>query len=115
MTPQPQHLRALDQANRIRLARAAIKRKLATGADPTPYLLEPTEELANMTIMELLRSQQRWGRTRTRQFLVPLAIAENRPLKRLTDRQRAAVAEALVETRDRKAKAADARARKQAA
>ncbi|MGI8461588.1 MAG: hypothetical protein ACR2OC_08155 [Solirubrobacterales bacterium] len=41
-----------------------------------------------MTVSELLRSQQRWGRTRSRKFLSALALNENRQLGRLTDRQR---------------------------
>jgi hypothetical protein len=50
-----------------------------------------------MTVSELLRSQSRWGRTRTRKFLVPLAVNENRQLGRLTLRQREALAGALEE------------------
>ncbi len=48
-----------------------------------------------MSVSELLRSQSRWGRTRTRKFLVPLAVSENRQLGRLTLRQREALAGAL--------------------
>ena len=47
------------------------------------------------TIGELLRSQRRWGRTRTRKFLVSLALNENRQLGRLTLRQRALLAAEL--------------------
>ena len=50
-----------------------------------------------MSVSELLRSQSRWGRTRTRKFLVPLAVNENRQLGRLTLRQREALAGALEE------------------
>jgi hypothetical protein len=48
-----------------------------------------------MSVSELLRSQSRWGRTRTRKFLVPLAVNENRQLGRLTMRQKEALAGAL--------------------
>jgi hypothetical protein len=48
-----------------------------------------------MTVSELLRSQSRWGRTRTRKFLMPLAVNENRQLGRLTLRQKEALAGAL--------------------
>ena len=50
-----------------------------------------------MSVSELLRSQSRWGRTRTRKFLMPLALNENRQLGRLTQRQREALAGALEE------------------
>ena len=48
-----------------------------------------------MSVSELLRSQTRWGRTRTRKFLSPLAVSENRQLGRLTLRQREMLAAAL--------------------
>ena len=48
-----------------------------------------------MSVSELLRSQSRWGRTRTRKFLLPLAVSENRQLGRLTLRQRSMLAAAL--------------------
>ena len=48
-----------------------------------------------MSVGELLRSQSRWGRTRTRKFLMPLAVNENRELGRLTQRQRDELAAAL--------------------
>ena len=31
MTPEPQRLRALERANEVRLARAELKRRIATG------------------------------------------------------------------------------------
>jgi hypothetical protein len=48
-----------------------------------------------MSVSELLRSQSRWGRTRTRKFLIPLAVSENRQVGRLTLRQREMLAGAL--------------------
>ena len=48
-----------------------------------------------MTVSELLRSQRRWGRTRVRKFLIPLAVNENRELGRLTVRQRVELARRL--------------------
>ncbi|HZA88604.1 MAG TPA: hypothetical protein VE401_00085 [Solirubrobacterales bacterium] len=48
-----------------------------------------------MTVSELLRSQCRWGRTRVRKFLIPLAVNENRELGRLTVRQRVELARRL--------------------
>ena len=48
-----------------------------------------------MTVGELLRSQRRWGRTRSGKFLLSLALNENRELGRLTERQRTVLARAL--------------------
>ena len=48
-----------------------------------------------MSIGELLRSQRRWGRTRARKFLFPMALNENRELGRLTTRQRELLATEL--------------------
>ena len=42
-----------------------------------------------MTLAELLTSQRRWGRTRSRKFLLGLALSENKKLGTLTSRQRA--------------------------
>ena len=49
----------------------------------------------SMTVSDLLRSQTRWGRTRVRKFLIPLAVNENRELGRLTVRQRGELARRL--------------------
>jgi hypothetical protein len=95
-TRMPQHMRALAEANRVRLARAALKRAVEAGdVDTAAVVRECPWEVETMTIGELLRSQRRWGRTRTRKFLVSLALNENRQLGRLTLRQRALLAAEL--------------------
>ena len=95
-TRMPQHMRALAEANRVRLARAALKRAVEAGdVDTAEVVRECPWEVETMTIGELLRSQRRWGRTRTRKFLVSLALNENRQLGRLTLRQRAFLAAEL--------------------
>jgi hypothetical protein len=87
--PAPQHMQALAHANRVRLARASLKRAiLANQIDVTDVVRKCPWEVETMTIGELLRSQRRWGRTRVRKFLSSLALNENRELGRLTDRQR---------------------------
>ena len=92
----PQHMRALAEANRVRLARAALKRSVASGHVETAEIVrECPWEVETMTIGELLRSQRRWGRTRARKFLVALALNENRELGRLTLRQRSVLAAEL--------------------
>jgi hypothetical protein len=94
--PAPQHMQALAHANRVRLARASLKRAiLANQIDVTDVVRKCPWEVETMTIGELLRSQRRWGRTRVRKFLSSLALNENRELGRLTDRQRNVLAAEL--------------------
>jgi hypothetical protein len=92
----PQHMQALAHANRVRLARAALKRAVASGNVPAAEVVRSCPwEVDTMTVGELLQSQRRWGRTRVRRFLFSLALKENRPLGRLTERQRSVLATAL--------------------
>jgi hypothetical protein len=92
----PQHMRALAEANRVRLARAALKREIAAGTTVAAEVVRDCPwEVSTMTVGELLRSQRRWGRTRARKFLFGLALNENRELGRLTERQRMVLALAL--------------------
>lgn len=92
----PQYLRALERANEVRLARAALKRAIARGdTDAGEVVRRCPWETTSMTIAELLASQRHWGRTRTREFLMPLAISENKRLGTLTERQRRLVASEL--------------------
>jgi hypothetical protein len=84
----PQHLRALEHANRVRLARADLKRKIGSGGVlVTEVLTEPPAEVASMSISELLMSQRRWGRARCRRLLLSLNVPENKRIGTLTDRQ----------------------------
>lgn len=86
----PQHMRALERANLVRLARAELKRAIARGdLDASEVVRECPWETESMTISELLTSQRRWGRTRARKFLLPLSLNENKQLGTLTSRQRA--------------------------
>src|SRR5687768_11783396 len=94
--PMPQHMRALAEANRVRLARAALKRDIADGsAEAAEVARSCPWEVSTMTVGELLRSQRRWGRARARKFLFGLGLNENRELGRLTERQRLVLAVAL--------------------
>lgn len=104
---RPQHLRALDYANQVRLARAQLKREVRAGDICAADVVRDCPwEAETMTVGELLRSQSRWGRTRTQKFLRLLAVNENRELGRLTLRQREELAAAL----DAKTRLAPARA-----
>jgi hypothetical protein len=89
----PQHMQALAHANRVRLARASLKREILAGrADVAQVVRTCPWQVATMTVGELLRSQRRWGRARARKFLSSLALNENRQLGRLTERQRGVLA-----------------------
>lgn len=92
----PQHMQALAHANRVRLARASLKRSVLAGQlDVVQVIRTCPWEVETMTVGELLRSQRRWGRTRARKFLSSLALNENRELGRLTERQRNVLASEL--------------------
>jgi len=87
--PAPQHMRALEQANRVRLARAELKRQVADGeVAATDVVLTCPWEAESMSIGDLLMSQHRWGRTRCHRFLSPLRMSETKPIGSLTQRQR---------------------------
>jgi hypothetical protein len=92
----PQHLKALQQANRVRLARAELKRQVAanetTAAD---VVLGCPWEAASMELSDLLMSQRRWGRARCRRLLLSLGLPENKHIGTLTPRQRRALVELL--------------------
>lgn len=92
----PQHMEALAHANRVRLARASLKRAVAADQVGAAEIVRDCPwEVESMTVGELLRSQRRWGRTRARKFLAALALNENRELGRLTHRQRSLLVQEL--------------------
>jgi hypothetical protein len=91
----PQFMRALEEANRIRLARADIKRGLAAKPDHRSSLLaaaelleQPPEVLHSMRIVDLLKACRRIGPLEARKLLVRVPVSEWRPVGALTDRQR---------------------------
>ena len=91
-----QHLRALEYANRVRLARARMKRKIAAGElAAADIVVSCPWEAHSMAISDLLMSQKRWGRTRCRRLLVSLGVPENKQVGTLTERQRLALAAVL--------------------
>lgn len=91
-----QPLRALELANQVRLARAALKRRVRDGQVSVAQVVEASPwETYSMPIGELLRSQQRWGEKRARRALLPIGVPENKPIGQLTERQRLALVAAL--------------------
>jgi len=96
ITPTPQRMRALEQANKVRLARAELKRRIADGEiSVAEVMIMRPPEVDNWTVRELLLSQRRWGSTRCRRFLERNQISELKRLGELTDRQRALLAAQL--------------------
>jgi hypothetical protein len=92
----PQHLRALEHANRVRLARAELKRKVAADELTAAEVVQTCPwEAESMGISDLLISQRRWGRARCRRLLLSLGVPENKRLGTLTERQRIALAAVL--------------------
>jgi hypothetical protein len=92
----PQHMRALELANRVRLARADLKRHVATGeVAASEVIVNCPWEATTMPVADLLMSQRRWGRTRCRKFLASIPISENKTIGSMTERQRSTLAALL--------------------
>jgi hypothetical protein len=99
--PAAQHMRALAQANRVRLARAELKRQVADGeTSVAEVVLECPWEAESMTISDLLMSQHRWGRTRCRRFLQAIPMSETKTIGTMTERQRRELAGLLEGNRE---------------
>jgi hypothetical protein len=97
---QPQHLGALERANRVRSARATLKRRIADGElTAADAVLSHRWEIDRMPIGEVLSSQRGWGQRRCQQFLAALAIDETKTLGSMTERQRLAAAARLSRNR----------------
>ena len=91
-----QHLRALEHANRVRLARARLKRRIGAGElAAAEVIMSCPWETHSMSISDILMSQKRWGRARCRRLLLSIGVPENKQVGTLTDRQRLALAGTL--------------------
>ncbi len=98
MEEKPQHMRALEKANDYRFKQAALYRQIKAKQEKVSAVLEDLPVfMDNVPIGRLLRAQVRWGRERTRAFLVEHGVGEMRPCGRLLLRQRYALAAALKE------------------
>jgi hypothetical protein len=87
--PEPQHMRALEHANRVRLARAELKRQVAQGElTAAEVVLTCPWEADSMAVVDLLISQHRWGRQRCHRFLGSMRISETKTIGSMTERQR---------------------------
>ncbi len=89
----PQHMKALQRANEVRLARAQLKRNIGLGTlSIAEVILTCPWEAASMTIAELLTSQRRWGATRASKFLSAIGMPETKTVGSMTERQRGLLA-----------------------
>lgn len=92
----PQYMRALQRANEVRLARADLKRRVASGEiGVAEVILECPWEAESMAVADLLMSQRRWGQTRCRKFLAQIQMSEKKTLGSMTERQRRTLAAML--------------------
>ena len=92
----PQCMEALARANKVRLARAALKREISAGhRSITEVIMDSPWEVDSMSLGELLCAQRRWGRARSRKLLSSTALNEGKQVGTLTDRQRRILVAAL--------------------
>jgi hypothetical protein len=91
-----QCMEALARANEVRLARAALKRDIGAGRRAvTDVIINSPWEADSMSLSELLCSQRRWGRARSRKLLSSAALSEGKKIGSLTERQRRILVGAL--------------------
>ena len=91
-----QCMQALARANQVRLARAALKREISAGRrGVTDVIRQSPWEVESMSLSELLCSQRRWGRARSRKLLSSIALSEGKRVGTLTERQRRILVGAL--------------------
>lgn len=91
-----QRLLALERANRVRNARAQLKRQIAAGdLTAAEVILSSRWEIERMPIADVLISQRYWGEQRCRGFLASLGLREAKTVGSMTGRQRIAAAAVL--------------------
>lgn len=95
MTPE-QRAQALEKAAMARRKRAEIKQLLKTGSLSFAQLLEEAEAdpmVAGIKVSAVLASMPRIGKIKSKRLMERLGIAENRRIRGLGERQRAALLE----------------------
>ena len=85
-----------DSANEVRLARARLKREVGRlERSAIDVVRDVPWEAQTMPIGELLCSQRRWGRARSRKLLASATLSEGKRVGSLTERQRRILVAAL--------------------
>jgi hypothetical protein len=80
---------ALEEANRVRFARAAAKRNLKSGElDIYDLLMDPSEELRGAKVEEMLFAMKGMGRIKVTRVLREVGISRSKTLVGLTHGQR---------------------------
>jgi hypothetical protein len=96
IAPALQHMRALQVANEVRLARAALKRSIRAGERDAAEVVRTCPWMAEtISLGELLRSQKRWGCARVQKLLRSAGLSETKTLNALTHRQRLMLSDLL--------------------
>ena len=91
-----QRLLALERANRVRLTRAALKRRLRAGeVAAADAILRSSRDTDTMTVAELLLSQRGWGPRRAAKMMRSVSLSDSKTLGSLTERQRLTLAAVL--------------------
>lgn len=91
-----QRLRALARANKVRHARAQLKRRIASGeVSVAAVILAPGPDVEGIPVAELLASQPWWGPRRSKRLLAPANVPATKPVGALTERQRRTLAAQL--------------------
>jgi hypothetical protein len=84
-----QRLRALEQANEVRTARAKLKKELASGKiELVQILADPPACVRTARVREVLLAVPKIGPVRAGRILAQCGIAHSKTLGGLTDRQR---------------------------
>ena len=84
-----QRLEALRRANEIRIARARLKRKLASGSvRVTEILAAPPECVKTLKVQTLLLALPKYGPARVARLLAHCRIGPSKTVAGLSDRQR---------------------------
>ena len=97
---EQQHLRALEYANRVRLARARMKRKIAAG-ELSAADVDHELSLAGAQHVDQRSADEpeAMGTNPLQRLLVSLGVPENKQIGTLTERQRLALAAVLTAKR----------------
>ncbi len=95
-TNEHQPLLALAGANRVRRARAALKRRIRDGElNASEVIRAVPGEARTMTVSSLLLSHKGWGEKRARRILRTADVAWDKEIGALTERQRSIMAAVL--------------------
>ena len=91
-----QRVDALARANRVRQARAALKRRIADGhVSAAEVILFHPWEVESMPVAAVLVSQRHWGDLRCRRLLAAVGLRGSKPIGSMTEGQRLALAARL--------------------